>query len=249
MQPFVVQLFDLTLIQLTNWRWSWRSSVIVGAVFPVFSIVAFGIFAADSGPETLGYVLTGNMVFALLMEGVGKVSSNFSYMRSNGAFVYFASLPIYRSALIVATALAFLLLSLPATAVTLLMGGLILHLPLNVSPWLVIVIPLICVSLSGLGALLGLVGQTPEQVNSFSLLVSIFLFGFGPVLIPPDRLPPIINTLSVFSPATYAASALRQTILGVPDRLPLAVDMLVLGGIAVGLLALVNRQVVWRDQA
>ena len=141
-----------------------------------------------------------------------------------------------------------MLLSLPATVATLFVGSLVLRLPLDISPWLIVVIPLISLSLSGLGALLGLLAFDPQQVNSLSLLVSLFLFGFGPVLIPPERLPAIINTLSVLSPATYAASALRQTILGVPDRIPLAVDMIVLGAVAIGLLIVVTRRLAWRDQ-
>jgi len=43
-----VQLVDLFLIELTNWRWSWRTLIITGTVTPLFSIVALGIFARDS---------------------------------------------------------------------------------------------------------------------------------------------------------------------------------------------------------
>lgn len=248
MQPFHIQLIDLVAIQLTNWRWSWRSSLIVSLIFPLFSIAALGTFAADSGPRALAYVLTGNIVFTLLMEGVGKVSSNFVFMRVNGTLDYFATLPIARSALIIATVTAFLLLSLPAALATLVVGALVLQVPLQISPWIVVVIPLISVSLCGLGALIGLLGRTPEEVNSVSLLTSLVLFGFGPVLIPLERLPAIMNVLSLLSPATYAASALRQVVLGQADRLPLALDIAVLALIAAGLLWAVNTRLDWRGR-
>jgi ABC-2 type transport system permease protein len=248
MQPFHLQMIDLTLIQLTNWRWSWRSSITISMLAPLFLILAFGVFAESMGPDALGYVLTGNMVFALLMEGVSKVSGHIMFMRINGTLDYFASLPMHRLALILSTVVAFLLLALPSFIVTLFVGALLLNIPLHIHPLIVIVVPLISASLSGLGTLIGLLGRNPSDVGSFSSLVSLFLFGFGPVLIPAERLPDIMNTLSLLSPATYAASALRQVVLGLPDRLPLWLDMLVLMLVTVGLLWLVNRRIDWRGR-
>jgi ABC-2 type transport system permease protein len=68
------------------------------------------------------------------------------------------------------------------------------------------------------------------------------LVGFGPVIIPLERLPRLIQTLSYLSPATYAASALRQTVLDMPDRIPLGVDLLVLAGLLIGSLWLVGQR-------
>jgi ABC-2 type transport system permease protein len=246
-QSFLVQLFDLFLIQLTNWRWSWRSMIIMGIFTPLFSIGAFSAFA-NQDPHAAGYILTGNLVLALLLDGLNKVSSNFSYMRMAGTLDYFASLPLYRPALIIATVGAFLLLSMPAVIITLILGQAILHIPLAISPLIVLVVPLISVSLCGLGALIGVMGRTPEEVNSLNLLTTFGLFGFGPILIPLDRLPPVMHTLSLLSPATYAASALRQVVLGIPDRIPLFVDMLVLAIVAAGLLWFVTQRLDWRGR-
>ncbi len=164
-----------------------------------------------------------------------------------GRLDYFATLPIHRSALILATVFAFLALSLPPTLTTLAAGSLILRLPLVLSPWALVVVPLTSVSLSGLGALLGLVGRTPQEVDSLNLLTTLILFGFGPVVIPPDRLPALIVHLSALSPATYAASAIRQAVLGWSDRLPLALDLAVLSALSIVLLWLVSQRMEWRE--
>lgn len=47
-----------------------------------------------------------------------------------------------------------------------------------------------------------------------SLLLTSLLAGMGPVLFPPSGLPASLVTLGQLSPATYAASALRQTLIG-----------------------------------
>jgi ABC-2 type transport system permease protein len=248
LQPFLIQLVDLTLIQLTNWRWSWRSTVIISMIFPILSIGALGIFARNSGPDALAYVVTGNIVLSLLFRTVGQVSNNFSYMRVVGMLDYFATLPIYRSALILASVFAFLLLSLPSTLWTLAMGALILRIPLAISPWIIVVIPLVSLTLCGLGALIGLVGRTPQEVDSISTLTTFLLLAVGPVIIPADALPGVVQVIGLFSPATYAASALRQEVLGLPDRIPLAVDMLALTVLLLGFLWLVAQRIDWRER-
>ena len=72
-QPILAQLVDLVLIELTNWRWSWRGTLIGGILTPLFTIVALGVFARDGGTEALVYVMTGNMVVSLLFGTMGNV--------------------------------------------------------------------------------------------------------------------------------------------------------------------------------
>lgn len=247
MQPFFTQITDLILIQLTNWRWSWRGTLITSIIAPAISTAALGVFAGNA-PNTLAYIVTGNIVLSLLFGTLGQVSGNFAYMRANGMLDYFATLPIYRSALIIATVIAFFVLSIPSTLITLLIGTLLLHLPLTISPLILIVIPLITLTLAGLGALIGLTGSTPESVSAVSNLTTFALISLGPIIVPADRLPEIIRVVSYLSPATYAASALRQVVLASIEPIPLAVDMLILTVVMLALLWLVGQKIDWRGR-
>jgi ABC-2 type transport system permease protein len=246
-QPFHLQLLDLTLIQLANWRWSWRSTLLTSIVAPLLGIAGLGFFANRSDPHALAYILTGNMVMSLLFGTFDRVAGHFAYMRIVGRLDFFATLPIYRVTLTLATVFAFLALSLPAVVLILVAGSLILDVPLALSPWIVVVIPLIGVTMCGLGAIVGIVVPMPEEAGSFSSLITFLLVGFGPVILPVERLPSVVRVLSYLSPATYAASALRRTVLGMPGRLPLGVDLAVL--LAVFLLSLwvIERRMDWRQ--
>jgi len=246
-QPFPIQLWDLTLIQLANWRWSWRGNLLTALIAPVLSTVALSVFASNRGLNTLGYILTGNMVMSLLFGSFDRVAGHFAYMRAVGRLDFFATLPIYRVSLILATVIAFLVLSLPALTLTLIAGTLILEIPLALSPWLLVVIPLTGMALCGLGALLGIIVRTPEEVGNLSALITFLLLASGPVVIPLDRFPGFMSVLSLLSPATYAASALRQTVLGMPDRIPLIVDIGVLSAILIASLWVVGRRMDWRQ--
>jgi len=239
------QLLDLFLIELTNWRWSWRSMLITATIAPLGGILGLGLFARDLGPPALAYVLSGNAVLSLLFGTLGSVESHVSFMRFAGALDYFGTLPIRRSLLILAVVLAFLLLSLPSLLVTIALGALVLGLPLALHPAIVLVVPLCALPLAGLGALIGFSVRTPEEGNSMNLLVTFGLTGLGPVIVPPDRLPAVLVLLGRLSPATYAASALRQVLLG-PVTGQLLVDSAVLAGFAMVMFWVAGKKMSWR---
>ena len=246
-QPrFLVQLADLFLIELTNWRWSWRSMVLLGTIAPLGSMVALSVFARDAGPEALAYILTGNVVLALMFENQDKVQSHFVFMRFRGTLDYFATLPIQKYALILAIVASFFLLSLPSLAVTILLGSCLLDIPITFNPVILVVIPLCATSMAGIGALIGSAARTPQESGSLSLLVTLLMVGLGPVIIPPDRLPAIMLLLGRLSPATYAASALRQTLLG-PLTGQIVPDLAVLVGFTLVTFWLVGRKMDWRQ--
>jgi ABC-2 type transport system permease protein len=240
-----VQLLDLLLIELTNWRWSWRTTIVVDTIAPLLSMLALGVFARDRGAATLAYVLTGNVVVALMFGTMGKVHSHVGYLRYSGALAYFATLPIRRWALVVAIVAAFLLLALPSLLVTIFGGAWLLGVALSLHPLVLVVVPLCALPLAGIGALIAVSVREPGEGNALTLLLTLLLAGTGPVVIPPDRLPPFMLTLGWLSPATYAASALRQTLLG-PVTPRLALDLAVLALIAAVLLAVVSRRLEWR---
>jgi ABC-2 type transport system permease protein len=244
--PFLIQLLDLTLIQLSNWRWSWRSMLITSIAAPMLSIAALGTFARDSGADALSYILVGNVVLSLMFENLNKVSSNFSFMRSFGTLNYFATLPVHRYILIVSTVISFTLLGLPALVVTLLFGAFFLKAPLDPNPLALLAILLAAFPLAGIGALIGSSVRSPEEAGPITLLVTFLFLGIGPVMIPPDRLPPVLLSLGWMSPATYAASALRQTLLG-PVTGRFWMDIAALNAFTAISLLLTTRNMDWRS--
>jgi ABC-2 type transport system permease protein len=239
-------LADLFLIGLTNWRWSWRSLLLTATLPPLLSILALGTFARDSGVEALSYVLTGNAVISLMFGNMNNVQGHFAFMRLQGVLDYFATLPIRRAVLILAVVLAFFLLHLPAAVVTILFGSLFLRIPMSVSPIILLVIPMCALSLSGIGALIGVQARTPQEADAWGFLATLIMAGLGPVVIPPDRLPRTLLLLGRLSPATYAASALRQALLG-PLTGQIVVDLAVLGGLGAAVFWLVGRKMDWRQ--
>ena len=246
-QPAWTQLGTLFLVELSNWRWSWTLMLLRGTITPLVSLVALGTFARDSGREAVLYVVTGNVVVGLLFGAMDAVHSPVTFLRFDGAMDYFATLPISKHLWILAMTAAFQLISLPSLCITMLVGPPLLDLTVHPSLLLLPIIPLCALSLSGVGALLGLVGRTRSESLNVGFLLTLVMTGLGPVLIPPDRLPRAMRLLGYLVPSTYAASAVRQTLVG-PVTLRLALDALVMLGITIASLWWVGQKMTWRAE-
>lgn len=242
----LTQIVDLFLIELSSYRWAWRSMVITGILGPVFFIVALGFFAQSQGPTALGFILTGNLIMSLMFEIFNRVATHFGFIRFAGMLDYFATLPIQRANLLLAIVLAFLVLALPALTVTLVFGASFLQIPLHIHPLFLLAVPMIALPMSGLGAFIGVSVPNPEQTGSISTLLTLVMLGLGPVLIPAEQLPPVLLTFGWLSPATYAASALRQTLLG-PVTGRILLDFAALLAFSLLSLWLVSHKMDWRQ--
>ena len=220
--------------------------VITGMVAPVISLLALGLFAREADPAALTYVLTGSVVLSPMFENMGKVSGNFAFMKAMGTLEYFATLPVQRYMVVLATLIAFFLMSLPATLVTILAGRFLLGITLSPHPLVMVVVLMTAVPLAALGALIGSAARTPEDAGSTITLLIFLLTGLGPVVIPPNRLPALMVQIGRLSPATYAASALRQTLIG-PVTGQLAWDLLFLSLLTLLLGWATSRKMTWRS--
>jgi len=191
--------------------------MVTGIVTPLMTVAALGAFAKGRGQDSLVYVLTGSILLSLMFENQNKVAQNFAYMKTMGTLDFLGTLPVRRYMVIMATVLAFFALSAPALISTLVFVS-----------WLILlVIPLCVLSLAGIGAVIGIVTRTQEESSSLTLLVTMILVFFGPVIIPANRLPGWLLAASHLSPTTYAASALRQVLVG-PVTGRIWIDLLVL---------------------
>lgn len=239
--PLPLQLFDLLCMELSNWRWSWQVMVLTATIHPVLSIIALGSFAAKNDAEALHAILAGSLVMSLMFGNLGNVSSRFAYMRFSGALDYYATLPIGRSLLVIAVVIAFFVLSFPSLLITIIFGAWFLHLSLILHPLVLLVIPICVLPLAGIGAAIGANAPTPEVGGGLTLLVTMLALFIGPVLLPASRLPEVVQIVGYLSPATYAASALKQTLLE-PMTTRLVVDFVALIGFSFATFWLVTRK-------
>jgi ABC-2 type transport system permease protein len=218
---------------------------IITTLFPLLLVFGLGLVGAGQTPEGIAYIITGTTVVSLTTVGVAIVAGNLAWSKENGVYLYYASLPIAKSNLLMALIAAKLLLQVPGVVVALVGGSLIHGFPLQPNPLLLVILPLTALSLCGVGAALGLLAPNPEVANTISNAALFIVMFAAPVLIPIEALPLPLQWFGLLLPPTYAADALRRAVAGVVDA-RLMLDIAVLLGWTVASLVAVSRGLRWR---
>jgi ABC-2 type transport system permease protein len=210
-KPGWPQVFwDLLLIQLANWRWSWPATLINGLLVPLTALFFLKAAAGDNAASN-EFLISGNIIVSLIFTTMYGTSARFSFMRTFGVLDYYATLPVSKILLVMAVNFGFLILTLPSALLTIVIAQLFgLHFELNI--FFFLIVPLASFSLSAVGAFVGVAAPNFDTANTITGILQFIFMGCGPVLIPADRLPDFINILGHLLPSTYAADALRHSL-------------------------------------
>jgi ABC-2 type transport system permease protein len=238
---------DLYLMQLANYRWTWRWQLIGGLVAPLsFMFMIRSLLGADGATPGAGAaVLAGNLVLSAVFTAMGNTANRFAWLKETEGLDYYATLPIGRGAMVVSVVLAFVTLALPSMVATVLLGRVLFALPLAPHPLALVVLVLTALSLAALGATIGILAPDVETQGVISNLALFLLVFLSPVLVPAERLPALLQVTSRVLPVSYAVGALRSLLVGTVDGAVLR-DLAVLAAFAAAALALATRRLDWR---
>lgn len=207
--------WDLLLIQLANWRWSWPATLINGLLVPLTALFFLKAAAGDN-LASAEFLVSGNIVISLIFTTMYGTSARFSFMRTFGVLDYYATLPVSKILLVLSVNTGFLILTLPSSLLTILIAQLFgLHFQLNL--FFFLIVPLASFSLSAVGAFVGVAAPNFDTANTITGILQFLFMGGGPILIQAERLPDFVNVLGRLLPSTYAAEALRYSLTGTYD--------------------------------
>jgi ABC-2 type transport system permease protein len=235
----------LFLTQILEQRTDWPAMVVFTTFFPLVMVFGLGFVGSGQTHAGLAYVITGSTVVSLTTIGITMIAQETAFMKEQGVFLYYASLPIAKSSLLLAMLASRLLLQLPGIAVALVGGSFLYHFPLSPDPAYLLILPLTALALSGIGAAMGLLVPSVQLVNVLSQVALFVVFFGAPVLIPAARLPLPLQWFGALLPPSYAADALRHAVAGSNDA-RLALDLGVLLAAAALSLWGVGRGLKWR---
>lgn len=151
--------------------------------------VGMSIFFTELDPVIATYLATGAAVLTLILVGLVVAPQLIADEKSAGTYEFSWSLPVPRSAAVVAWTLLCGLISLPATAVALAVAGWRLELSYDLSWTLIPAVVLVV----GCGSMIGYaVGQAIESTGMIQLASQVLAFGvlgFTPITFPIENLP------------------------------------------------------------
>lgn len=244
-RKFLVDIQHLWLEQMGEVRRSWPLFLVFSLFMPLAMI--FGLARVGRGlndRESLLYIISGASVFAVVVEGVVTMAQRVGIMKRDGLLLYYASLPISKTAFVISLMLSRLSVTLPGMLIPLFAGPVLYDVDLHFSPWVLVLMPLTILSLASLGVTLGTALKSVDLIVMVTNALVFVLLMAAPVFIPEAALPVPLRMLGYAIPPTYAADALRHALGGtIGPRFYL--DLAVLFVMAAGGLWAMSRWLRW----
>jgi ABC-2 type transport system permease protein len=207
--PQYLTLVKLQLQMLRNFIWFIG---LVQAAFIVGFVYGFGYFIPGISETGALYITTGAAANAIVTVALVGLPQYVSEAKAMGRFEYFLTLPISRELYILAIATTVVVNALPGVVLALLLGSLNYGLTLEVSPWVIVVVPLAIASMAGFGVAIAVLSPHQQLTNAITQLLIFYVILFAPIMMPESQLPVFFRAMADFFPTTYVADAVRATL-------------------------------------
>jgi ABC-2 type transport system permease protein len=227
-----------------------RSGILIRLIQPAIWIIVMGNTFASTRPliQSVGFsgsyiefmapgVIMLTAIFTSIFGGVNTLwDRRYGFM--NKALVS----PVSRSSIALGKMLA---ISIISTLQSSLILGIALALGVHISNLLVIFPILLIVTIFSLGfsGISVIVAATSKSQETFWGLINFLgmpLFMLSPALFPLELLPPWLAFIARLNPVTYSVLLIRQMMTGTVQILPIVVELAVIGGFVVAMVALAS---------
>jgi ABC-2 type transport system permease protein len=243
---FLLNVKYLWLEQLLELRPYWHFHLAYSILLPLTLTFGLTRISGQIDNAVLTFrVVIGSAIFMLANEIFSAVAVRVTTMYREGMLVYYASLPISKTSLIVALMLSRSLIALPGIVAPLLLAPIVFNYQVVLHPLLLLIIPLIALLLAALGMIVGLLTKAVEVTQGVTYAVVILIFLATPVFIPTEILPIPLRIVSLFLPFTYASETLNLALHGTIDA-TFWTDITILGAMMIGCLLVLERRLQWR---
>ncbi|MDQ2623938.1 MAG: ABC transporter permease [Actinomycetota bacterium] len=197
-------------------RWEWGSArqwagmmVVIQFMMGVGMAIMYGFFYPEITPTTAVYIATGIPTLALVPMGFIMIPGGVGEQRMNGSFDFVWSLPVPRSAQIVAMFALYTLLSLPGTVLALLVAAWRFSVDLQVSWVLLPAVLLAALMAVSVGAGMAFAIANPMITNLISNALVFVVLLFSPIVYPSSNLPAWLARVHDVLPFEHMAQAIR----------------------------------------
>ena len=243
---FFTDVKVLWLEQILEIRSYWVMYAGLSLLLPLIMVFGFSRFGGDmTDPAVLIRMIGGTMIFAIAQEGFSTMAVRVSAMHRDGMLTYYASLPIRKTALILALVLSRAVLLIPPVLVPITIAPLLYPVKIHYDVTLILLLPLLALLFSTLGVAFGLLVESVEIAQSTTYALLFVLVLAAPVFIPWESLPGVLQLFALALPFTYAADALRMTLTGTVTA-SFWIDAGVLLAMLIVALFILERKLRWR---
>ncbi len=204
-------IFEIETLKARAW---WPFYIMTIVMFPIGTLY-FAKWLIPPGAEDLvgTRLMTGSLVFALGLMTVNNLAQIMLWERFNSTLKLVITSPVHPLSY-AAGIIAFALMQGMFTALAVLSFSPIVGIDIELSWWLIPVLLLTSLSLTGLGVIIATWSPSQEVGNVMANMVGIMVTLLSPVYFPIERMPHWLRWVVRFSPYTHAGEAVDRILSG-----------------------------------
>jgi len=208
---------------LTSMRLVFPVMVVVQMLVAAGFSIGMSLFYVEVSPTTGLYLATGAAIITLILVGLVVTPQVVAGEKEAGTYDFSWSLPIPRSASVVAWVILSAIVSVPSMLVALVVAAWRLDVTYYVS-WLVIpAVVLVVVSGTLIGYAIAHAIASPSLTQLVSQVLAFGVLGFTPITYPLENLPEWLQNVHLVLPFYHMGVVVRDSLtLGVVDDVGLA---------------------------
>jgi len=216
-KELIIQQWFLIKAEMLSLRLNWQWSLFIVLVAPLSMLYFLYLLIGQTTPEYMTYVVSGNVIMSLVTGTMLTLGQELGFLKDVRGFDYYASLPLYKSQLIMAYLVRATVITLPSILILIIIGKAIFDVQITIHFSFFIIVFLSGMSLAGLGACIGIYSRNSSNASIITQILQPLIVYCAPVFIPLESMPNYMRVASIFIPTTYVASALRNSFIGVFD--------------------------------
>ncbi len=209
--------YHLTKMQFLALRGAFVIISVVNVGFIAGFVYGFGFLFGDVSEATALYITVGSATNALIVGGLVMLPQFLAQAKADGRLDYIRSLPVSREAYLLANITVIAGIVMPGIALALVAGWMRYGISFDISPLVLVVIPLAALSCAGFGVAVAILSPKMQLTNAITQLFIFYAIFVSPVMMPEDNLPSALQAISKLLPPGYAADAMRATLTDLPN--------------------------------
>ncbi len=208
------------------------SNAIVVALFsmviPSGVLVMIALMPINITKEVAIIYISGNIMTSISNLCITTLAQLLIGIRMRNGFEHLATLPISNYSPIIGTIMSAAISTFPALIIMPLVGMLLFNITIKISVWLVLVVCMCIVIMSGIGSIIGTFSEKYQTSYTLSMVAMFFVMFGTPVYYSMDSLPFVVQVFQRMLPFSYALEAIRLLMVDGSLTETVIIDILVL---------------------
>ena len=192
--------------------------------------------------------ISGNIITSISNLCISSLAQSLIGMRFQNGFEHLATLPIYKVSPLIGRFVSAAIGTVPSLILMPIIGMWLFNVKFYMSIWLVIVIIISMITMTGIGAIIGTCIDNYEKSYTISMIMMFFVMFGTPVYYSLDALPYVVRIFQRMLPFSYSLEAMRQLMLTPSLNRIVIMDLIALIIFMVFTLGLTAKFFTWRQR-